>query len=54
MRFVGDVATASATAVRDGTQQVLARTLKAGFVVGACVGVLGGLIGLEGAEFRHP
>jgi len=33
---------------------VLARTLKAGFVVGACIGVLGGLIRLGGAEFRLP
>lgn len=30
------------------------RSLRAGFAVGACVGVLGGLIGLGGAEFRLP
>lgn len=33
---------------------MLARSLKAGFLVGGCVGVLGGLIGLGGAEFRLP
>ena len=44
----------SASGVRDETRTVLPRSLKVGFVVGACVGVLGGLIGLGGAEFRLP
>lgn len=35
-------------------EQVPSRSLKVGFVVGASVGVLGGLIGLGGAEFRLP
>jgi uncharacterized membrane protein YfcA len=42
----------SATALTP--QQAPPRSLKAGFVAGACVGVLGGLIGLGGAEFRLP
>jgi len=54
MRFVSEAATASVSTVPDGTEQVLPRSLKAGVVVGACVGVLGGLIGLGGAEFRLP
>jgi len=44
--------TASAAAV--AAEQAPPRSLKAGFVVGACVGALGGLIGLGGAEFRLP
>jgi len=44
----------SVNAARDGPEHVLARSLKAGFVVRACVGVRGGLIGLGGAEFRLP
>lgn len=35
-------------------RQVPSRSLTVGFVVGASVGVLGGLIGLGGAEFRLP
>jgi uncharacterized membrane protein YfcA len=35
-------------------EQVPPRSLKLAFVTGACVGVLGGLIGLGGAEFRLP
>lgn len=35
-------------------EPVPSRSLKGGFVVGASVGVLGGLIGLGGAEFRLP
>jgi hypothetical protein len=54
MRFVAEAAAVSVNAARDGPEHVLARSLKAGFVVGACVGVLGGLIGLGGAEFRLP
>jgi hypothetical protein len=46
MRFVAEAAAVSVNAARDGPEHVLARSLKAGFVVGACVGVLGGLIGL--------
>ena len=44
----------SANAVLDGTERVLPQSLTAGFVVGASVGLLGGLIGLGGAEFRLP
>ena len=51
---MSEAAAASAGAVGDGTGQAFLRTLKAGFIVGACVGVLGGLIGLGGAEFRLP
>src|SRR5215210_1776017 len=54
MRFVSEAATASVSTVPDGREQVLPRSLKGGFVVAACVGVLGGLIGLGGAEFRLP
>ena len=54
MPFEGEAATVSVSALRDGTQPVLARSPKAGFVLGASVGVLGGLIGLGGAEFRLP
>ena len=32
--------------VAERVEQVLPRSLKSGFIVGACVGVLGGLIGL--------
>jgi hypothetical protein len=38
--------------VSDGAEEALPRSLKAGFAAGAAVGVLGGLIGLGGAEFR--
>ncbi|HEV2060615.1 MAG TPA: sulfite exporter TauE/SafE family protein [Solirubrobacteraceae bacterium] len=41
-------------AVLRKSEQVPSRSLKVGFVVGASVGVLGGLIGLGGAEFRLP
>ena len=44
----------SVSAAANDLERVLARSLKVGFVVGACVGVLGGLIGLGGAEFRLP
>ena len=44
----------SLSAVAGRVEHVLPRSLTAGFVVGACVGVLGGLIGLGGAEFRLP
>ena len=44
----------SAREVCDGTDRVLPRSRTAGFVVGASVGLLGGLIGLGGAEFRLP
>ena len=36
------------------TVPTLPRALPAAFVTGAAVGVLGGLIGLGGAEFRLP
>jgi uncharacterized membrane protein YfcA len=48
------MASVTVTAVRDEVQQALPRSLKAGFAVGAGVGLLGGLIGLGGAEFRLP
>ena len=35
-------------------EQVRSRSLRVGFLVGASVGLLGGLIGLGGAEFRLP
>jgi len=54
MRFVGKAAPVSSSAVLDGTERVLPRSLTAAFVVGASVGLLGGLIGLGGAEFRRP
>ena len=41
-------------AVPDGIERVMPRSLAAGFIVGAGVGLLGGLIGLGGAEFRLP
>ena len=41
-------------AVPQKPKQVASRPLKVGFAVGASVGVLGGLIGLGGAEFRLP
>ena len=41
-------------AVLHEPERVASRSLKVGFVVGASVGVLGGLIGLGGAEFRLP
>lgn len=41
-------------AVLHRPEPVPSRSLKVGFVVGASVGVLGGLIGLGGAEFRLP
>jgi uncharacterized protein len=44
----------SLEAVLHEPRQVPSRSLKVGFVVGASVGVLGGLIGLGGAEFRLP
>jgi uncharacterized protein len=44
----------SLEAVLHEPRQVPSRSLKVGFVVGASVGVLGGLIGLVGAEFRLP
>jgi hypothetical protein len=54
MRFLGKAAPVSSTAVLDGTERVLPRSLTAAFVVGASVGLLGGLIGVRGAEFRLP
>ena len=51
---MGEAAAVNALAVRDGAERVLPRSLAAGFVVGASVGLLGGLIGLGGAEFRLP
>jgi len=54
MRFVGKAAPVSSSAVLDGTERVLPRSLTAAFVVGTSVGLLGGLIGLGGAEFRRP
>ena len=53
-RVMTEAAAASVSATRTGVEQPLARSLKAGFVVAACVGILGGLIGLGGAEFRLP
>jgi uncharacterized membrane protein YfcA len=41
-------------AVLPNPERVPSRSLKVGFAVGASVGVLGGLIGLGGAEFRLP
>lgn len=38
MRFVAEAAALSVNAARDGPEHVLARLLKAGFVVGACAG----------------
>ena len=38
MRFVAEAAAVGANAARDGPEHVRARSLKAGFVVGACVG----------------
>lgn len=46
--------TARTGVARNLTEQVPARTLQGGFIAGASVGVLGGLIGLGGAEFRLP
>lgn len=54
MRVVGEAAAVNVLAVRDGAERVPPRSLAAGFVVGASVGLLGGLIGLGGAEFRLP
>jgi uncharacterized protein len=53
---------AAVTAAGDGTapdaelaaQRVVRRRLLLGFLVGAAVGLLGGLVGLGGAEFRLP
>ncbi len=42
------------TASAGGGEDARPRSSKAGFAAGACVGVLGGLIGLGGAEFRLP
>ena len=44
----------SVSAVRAESPKCLTRSLKAGFAAGAGVGILGGLIGLGGAEFRLP
>lgn len=41
-------------AVLHEPEQVRSRSLRVGFLVGASVGLLGGLIGLGGAEFRLP
>jgi uncharacterized membrane protein YfcA len=48
------MAPVTVSAVRDEVQQAPPHSLKAGFAVGAGVGLLGGLIGLGGAEFRLP
>src|SRR4051794_21283193 len=53
MPLVGETAAPSVSRVRDTTEPVLARSLNAGFVSGASVGVLGGLIGVRGAEFSR-
>ena len=50
MRFLGKAAPVSSTAVLDGTERVLPRSLTAAFVVGASVGLLGGLIGVRGCR----
>ena len=51
---MSEAAAPRASTIGDRTERVLPRSLKFGFFVGACVGVLGGLIGLGGAEFRLP
>ena len=54
MRSDCGAAAVSVDELRETTGQALARSPQAGFVVGAGVGVFGGLIGLGGAEFRLP
>jgi uncharacterized membrane protein YfcA len=51
---MGEAATVSSSSVGDGRAGALVRSPTAGFVAGASVGLLGGLIGLGGAEFRLP
>ena len=48
------MARVTVAAARNDVERALPRSLTAGFVAGAGVGLLGGLIGLGGAEFRLP
>ena len=51
---MNEAAAVGVSAEGDRAAHAVARSLTAGFGAGACVGVLGGLIGLGGAEFRLP
>lgn len=53
IRFMSETA-ARAGIAPAATNRMAARSLRGGFIAGASVGVLGGLIGLGGAEFRLP
>lgn len=54
MPDVTEVAASAGAVLPDGSERVRTRSMAGGFIAGASVGVLGGLSGLGGAEFRLP